>query len=118
MKKLLIILFLVFLYSCEEKIDEAHVSVNQPGPAPAPNEIKAKVNEINKIYVFEGSYEYVGEEVTLEKVEELLRELDENKPFNIYVSEKANQSRLVNLLNIMNKLDFSNFNIHTTREKN
>ena len=110
----LIILLLSVLTACEERIESATITINTPGPGP--KQSKIELNPNSKIYVYKHSFEYMGKEVTLEEIEVLFQKLDKEKNINIYVSNKAEHYSLVNLLNIMRKLDLSHFSLHTLKE--
>ena len=118
MKLLTIIISLIFLYSCSEKIDEAYVSVNLPG-----NDQKETKNLgfTVSIYVYQDSYKYLGEVISLEQIEKVLKELKDTErgcTINVKIDERVNiKERVTSLLSIINKVGIDTFNLHTIKSK-
>ena len=112
-KFLIFSLVVLILSSCEEKVDQAWVSVNLPGPPP---EKENKEENAIDIFVYENHYEYQKKKHSLEEMEVIFTKLSEDITLNIKVSQKAAHDKLVLLLDRMNKVELSKFNLHTLKK--
>lgn len=113
MKSNLLIIFLLLLSSCGEKIDDAYVSVNLPDKDQK-EEVKEEVNI--SIFIYPQTYKYLDDELDLTKMEEELKKIDKEQTINIKVDQGTDHQRLVDLLQIMNKIGLSQFNLHTLKK--
>jgi len=109
----LLLSILLIITSCEEKVDQAWVTVNKPGPNP--ETVEGQVDTVD-IYVYKDSYEYLDRDLSLEQLTDEFIKLDESKTLNIKVSTDADHDRLVLLLDRMNKAGLSKFNLHTLKD--
>ena len=109
-KFLILSLLVLLISSCEEKVNDAWISVNLPE---SPPEKENKEEKAIDLFVYKNRYEYQKKEHSLEEIGLELKKFDKEIALNIKISKKAGHDKLVKLLDLANKLDIIKFNLHT-----
>ena len=109
-KFLILSLLVLLISSCEEKVNDAWISVNLPE---SPPEKENKEEKAIDLFVYKNHYEYQKKEHSLEEIGLELKKFDKEIALNIKISKKAGHDKLVKLLDLANKLDLIKFNLHT-----
>ena len=109
------LLLVYFIMTSTQVVYEAYVQVNLPGPIEGP-EVKPK--DSFNVFVFEEHYEVMGNKYSLSEMDNYLSKSAQflkGVPVNIKISKQANHQKLVRLLDSLNKVEISKFNLHTLR---
>lgn len=109
------LLLVYFILTSTEAIDEAFVQVNLPGPVIKPVD---NPNPTLDIYVLDDTYQLMGKRYSLEEMDNYLvaaAEAFDDVTVNVKVSKTATHSKLVLLLDSLNKAKLSKFSLHTLK---
>ncbi len=106
-----ILCFFVITYEIDKP--EIHLAVNLPDPSPGPPNPKIIPLEL---HVYPNQYMCKGRTLSLEAVEEFLKGInDPNAMIIIKVSQKAKTEQVIRLLDVCQKLKFTNFSLMTLK---
>ena len=111
------LLLIYFIVTMKTTIDQAWVAVNLPGPPAEPPEVEPPPPI--DVYVQSTGYIFQNQEKSLEQMESTLRGLKaangDEAMVNINVSLKAKHANLVDLLDLLSKVELKNFNLHSLK---